>query len=282
MYDVATASGRRFVARLGAPESAPAFEAAARWSRRLRPLGVPLPALLAEGRHRGFPYLVLERLPGVDLGAAYPALDRATKRSIAAEVARAQAIVGALPLGAGFGFAADERDPFPDARWADVVDRELGRARRWIESAGAVDVAIVDRVARAAAGFGDYFAGVPPRAFLDDTTTKNVIVDAGRLTGIVDVDCVCFGDRLFPIGLTRASLRNLGHDPDYADAWLELLRPSPRERAAVSLYTALFCAMFLGEIGQTFNRSPATPEPERITRLCAILEDELARAEGSS
>jgi aminoglycoside phosphotransferase len=279
VYDVATVSGRRFVVRLGAAGSAHAFEAAVRWSRRLRPLGVPLPALLARGRHDRFPYLVLERLPGVDLGAAYPALDRAAKNVIAARVAHAQAIVGTLPLGAGFGFTGGERGPFPDASWAGVVARELGRARRWIESTGAVDFAIADRVAHGAARFEDYFAGVPPRAFLDDATTKNVIVDGDRLAGIVDVDCVCYGDRLFPIGLTRASLRNLGYEPDYTDAWLALLQPSARERAVVSLYAALFCAMFLGEMGQAFNRVAATPDPERIARLCAILDDELARAE---
>jgi hypothetical protein len=72
----------------------------------------------------------------------------------------------------------------------------------------------------------------------------------------------------------------MGHEPDYADAWLELLGPGDRERAAVSLYAALFCALFLGEVGQAFNRAVETPDPERIARLCAVLDDELARASG--
>jgi aminoglycoside phosphotransferase len=117
-------------------------------------------------------------------------------------------------------------------------------------------------------------------AVVDDATTKNVIVADGRHSGIVDVDCLCYGDRLFPIALTRASLRNLGHEPDYADVWLDLLRPTERERAAVALYTALFCAMLLGEVGQAFNRAAEAPDPERIARLRGILDDELARAEG--
>jgi Phosphotransferase enzyme family len=156
----------------------------------------------------------------------------------------------------------------------------IDRARRWMRGAGVVDPTIADRVERAAARFADYFAAIPPRPFLDDTTTKNVLVSDGRLSGIVDVDCVCYGDRLFPIALTRASLRNAGHEADYTDDWLDLLAPTAQQRAAVAVYTALFCSMFLGEIGQTFNREREPVEPERIARLCGILEDELRRSEG--
>ena len=43
---------------------------------------------------------------------------------------------------------------------------------------------------------GPTLEAVPPLPFLDDLTTKNVLVDGGRLSGVVDVDVVCFGDPL--------------------------------------------------------------------------------------
>jgi len=38
---------------------------------------------------------------------------------------------------------------------------------------------------------------VPAICFLDDLTTKNVIVQDGVLQGVVDFDHVCYGDPLF-------------------------------------------------------------------------------------
>ena len=53
---------------------------------------------------------------------------------------------------------------------------------------GAVDFAHVERVRRRMPQFAKYFFAVEPIAFLDDTTTRNVIVHDGDLSGIVDVD----------------------------------------------------------------------------------------------
>jgi hypothetical protein len=65
-------------------------------------------------------------------------------------------------------------------------------------------------------------ARIPSHAFLDDTTTKHVIVDAGKLSGIVDVDVVCFGDPLFTTVLAQMALLNKGHDLDYIVFWSDL------------------------------------------------------------
>ena len=53
----------------------------------------------------------------------------------------------------------------------------------------------------------DYLSKVSPTAFLDDTTTKNVIVsEKGELSGICDLDEMCFGDTLHSLAITKMSL----------------------------------------------------------------------------
>lgn len=47
--------------------------------------------------------------------------------------------------------------------------------------------------------FDSYTSEVKPTPFLDDTTTKNVIINDGKLSGIVDVDYVNFGDHLLTL-----------------------------------------------------------------------------------
>lgn len=277
MFDVVLASGRGLVVRLGRRRDAPVFAGAVRWSQRLRPLGVPLPALLESAADAELPYLVLERLPGSDLGDVYAELSRDERRAIAREIAAIQARVGALPEGGGFGFTLDERGPFPQRRWTDVLRGSLALTRARLTRAGLVPGDPVGRVERGLELLLPELDAMRPRAFLDDTTTKNVIVSHGRLSGIVDVDVVCYGDPLFTIALTRAALRSRDLPLDYVESWWDALGlPRERERA-LHLYTALFCAIFLGELGLRFNREePIAADPGQIARLDALLDDELA------
>jgi aminoglycoside phosphotransferase len=57
-------------------------------SRLLRPRGVPLPAILAEDVEAKFPWLLLQRLPGTDLGEAMSGLTEDQLDAIAAKVAQ--------------------------------------------------------------------------------------------------------------------------------------------------------------------------------------------------
>ena len=113
--------------------------------------------------------------------------------------------------------------------------------------------------------------------FLDDTTTKNVLISGGRLSGIVDVDVVCFGDRLFTPALTRMALLSRGYATDYIRYWCDELDLSGEQERILTLYTAHFCVGFLAELGQRFNKEAAeTVEDGMVERLLAILNRLLA------
>jgi hypothetical protein len=97
------------------------------------------------------------------------------------------------------------------------------------------------------------------------------------LSGIVDVDWICFGDPLFTVALTQMSLLSLRYDTDYIGYWLDELDPTPERRAALTLYTAIFAVDFLGELGQRFNRDAApVVDAGEVDHLVAILDRLLA------
>jgi hypothetical protein len=276
VFDVVLADGRAVVVRLGEIENATYFEAAKYWHAILSPVGVPLPRILGAGNHDNYPYLVLERLPGNDLGDVYDRLTNAEKRAVATALVDVQRRVRTLPNGVGYGDAPSYEGPYVGETWSDVVRASIGRSRTRLTAAGE-NLADVDRVEAAAGSFAEYFADVAPRPFLDDATTKNVLIHDGHLSGIVDVDWLCFGDWLLPIGLTRASLLAAGQQPDYADYWLESLDPSDQERRAVRFYTALSCLDFLSERHQRFNRSEPRPfDRDRWERIRQALHEELS------
>jgi hypothetical protein len=126
---------------------------------------------------------------------------------------------------------------------------------------------VVDLVSSSRRCFDD----VPPVPFLDDLTTKNVIVDGGRLAGVVDVDVVCFGDPLYTPALTKVSLVAADLPTDYVDAWLSALAPDRPARTAFDVYCAVFCLDLISEVGATFNRdAPTVEERERTERLLRL------------
>jgi aminoglycoside phosphotransferase (APT) family kinase protein len=284
VYDVRFAGGRRAVVRISRREQIEDARGSVYWSRMLRPKGVPLPELLhvdlTMTRHP-FPLVVLERLAGDDLGTVYDRLSRRELRILAERLAAVQDIVTALPAGRAFGYAPRDDGPFPHASWRDVVAASFARSRGRIRAAGLVDEGVVDAVEATAERFAGYLDRVPPTPFLHDITTKNVIVHAGLLSGIVDVDDLCFGDPLLLIALIRMALLAHGHDPVYVEEWLDIVRPDAQQRAVLDLYTLAHCIDFMGELGQLFNRAEAvSADPAYLARLHALharLLDQIAR-----
>ena len=105
VYDVITDSGRRCVARLTVPAEQQHFQSALYWADYLRPLGVPLPQMIASDLTADFPYLLMERLPGADLGEVYSNLSHSDKKELSADIVAIHETLKALPLGNGYGYA---------------------------------------------------------------------------------------------------------------------------------------------------------------------------------
>jgi hypothetical protein len=273
VYDMALADGRLVVARLAIPETRDLLAGGVYWHGRLVQLGLPLPALLHAATQAPLPFVILERLAGNDLHAVYASLSREEKRALAAAVVEAQHRAARLPEATGFGHARSYDDPALHRRlsWLHVIEAMLARSRQRILAAGVADPATVDRVGRCLLRFSAYLSRVRPTPFLDDTTTKNVLVHQGQLSGIVDVDEVCFGDPLLTPALTKMALLAGRCDTDYVDAWLELIGANDETRAVVNFYTAVFCVDFLSEQGHAFNRERG----ERNTEQTAFLEAQL-------
>lgn len=272
VFDAAAVDGRHVVVRMGGDDSLDLLHSYVYWHPQLRRLGVPVPALLGHNFSAEQPYILLERLPGRDLGDVYPKLSMAQKTEVCTAVVAAQAAVGQLPQGRGFGFARAADDPLPARQqsWLDVLDRSLTRSRTRIERAGLAPLSLIDDVTTFLSRDETYFRAVPPTPFLDDTTTKNVIVHQGRLSGIVDTDLICYGDPLFTVGLTHMALLSNGVDTVYTNIWCDLLQLNTMQRHVVRAYTALFCLDFISEMGQQFNHF-IEPDHQRLTHLIEIL-----------
>ena len=251
VYDCELADGQGLVARLSRPEHRSVQADAARLSDVLRPRGVPLPEILYRGLDDTPPGLLLRRLPGRDLAHEINATTEPQRRAIATEVARWQDMAATLPTAGRYGYAADPAAA-PHADWGGVLQGMLDRAQRNTAISRNVDSRVLDELGMLVASRRDSLQAVAATPFLHDATTKNVIVDGGRVTGLVDVDDLCFGDRRWTAALTLAALILMGGPRDYAANLLAAGGGQPDEDFA--LYTALFAVDLLSEAGRHFNR----------------------------
>ena len=275
VYEARFAAGAPVVVRIARDRDAPLVASASRLSHLLRPLGVPLPAILTERLTPPLPHLILERLPGTDFGHVVHGLLAAQLTAIAAGVAKAQALVATTPSAGRYGYAATP-EAAPRARWSEVLADSLARSRGRIAAAGLFEVDAGNALEAALSGLRAAADAQPATPFLHDTTSKNVIIAPdGTLSGIVDVDDLCYGDPRWVIALTLASLIASGGPQIYTDSWLQ--RAGLVDDPLFRLYVALFLFDFMSEHGQIFNGNPRESSLEARARLLGLFEAAVAR-----
>jgi len=263
VYDVIMASQQRVVVRIAHPYTTALLEGGLLLSEPLRSQGVPLPKVLhadLSSTTVPFAFVILEHLPGTDLGNVYAELTKGEKHAIAYAVNRVQSYVHLLPCGKGFGCTTslEESPPYPS--WIALVEGTLSDSEETMSGQILSDDSYsrsIERLRREMSHMSSYLAEVEPIPFMDDITTKNVLVHRRKFSGIVDVDEICYGDPLWTIGITQMALLKQRQNLDYTNAWIGCLNLSATQKRALTLYTAMFCVIFLSELGQTFNKPKA-------------------------
>jgi aminoglycoside phosphotransferase (APT) family kinase protein len=246
----------------------------------LRGLGLPVQTVLAQGTvPAGGDFVVLDWLPGRDLFYAFPTLDARQAERIAETIVAFQCrVVTRLPVvpGGGFGWAAIGGRA-TQARWTDVFGAPAP-ASMHIATLARTDATPLDRF-RARLGLvrvslEDYFATLRPVCFLDDLTIKNVLVEAGELSGLIDFDSVCYGDPLLVLGSTLAHIdTEVGErGRPYAEALLRCWAPQGVRMRATAFYTALWVIGFLSQAVEQRNEA-------RIRWLTPVLDQLLGIGE---
>jgi aminoglycoside phosphotransferase (APT) family kinase protein len=200
----------------------------------LRQLGLPVPACRAHGATATGSYIVLDWLPGEDLARALPALDEDRLTGIAGTVRELQRRVAALPPSRGYGWAPIGRDAAA-SRWSDLFGAP---------AASPPEDPLLRRLCSARRSLENYFARVRPICFLDDLTTRNLLIADAAVSGVIDVDFVCYGDPLLSVGTTLGNLASeaagSGQGIHYGRALLRAWNPTGDALRAVWFYASLW------------------------------------------
>lgn len=226
------------------------------WLTKLARLELPIPKIYAINAQTSPYYFIMSFLPGKDLGLVYNSLSKETKENIATEIYTYQNEILKLPTASGYGFLSSYEDKDNKRNsWKEVVENHIKRSENRIIQNGIFNKEYVNRVRSFIPHFDDYFNTIEPKPFFDDTTTKNVLIDNGKISGIIDLDWLCFGDRLYVIALTTMSLISMHTDLEYIESWKKLEKLNIAQDNVLLFYTLVFCIDFMSEKGMKFNKS---------------------------
>lgn len=232
------------------------------WLGQLSSIEIPVPRVIAKGKFEEYEYLILNYFEGKDIGLVYTQLTDDDKKEIAREIVAIQNKVATLTL----------ENVEPNWTWRADVEDILERAKERIAKNGYFDVEKVDRLWELMKQFDDYFACVKPIAYLDDVSTKNLLIHNGRISGIVDIDWMGIGDKLTYVALTNMALLNMEYDTDYVEYILKAMKITDVEKQAFLFYTQMFCVDFMGERGMQFMDKTIEVNEQIIDRLNGIYD----------
>lgn len=267
VFDVLTDDDSTCVIRLARPDRRKEFERGLFWHGKIELTGVRLPKILEFGEINGRYFAVYERLKGDDLENVYSSLSSQEKRNIAEKVAEVQQRVSSLDRGL---FAKIYS-------WEEVLQGVVARSEREMLSHKLCNLKYVDLVRAQLERYGGYIETLSPTAFLYDLSVRNVIIDDGKMIGVIDVDDVWFGDPLLAIGRGKTILLAMQQDTEFIDYWCDYLALTTLEMKVVDLYALLYCLRFMGTIGTRLNGNPSIQtNPDNARLFENIAENILA------
>lgn len=232
------------------------------WLKELSVLDIPISKVLFYGQCEEYNYLILNFLEGKDIGLIYQDLTGTEKKKIAKDIIEIQRKVSHLPL----EYVSDTWS------WIHFIDDLLERADKRIVRNGYFDNRKVEQLKEQKIYLEEYFADVKPIAYLDDVSTKNLLIHNGQISGIIDIDWMGIGDNLTFIALTYVALLNMNYETDYIDYLLEERGCNDSEMKAFWFYSLLYCVDFMGERGTQFGDKKVEVNEEIIKRLNQIYE----------
>lgn len=242
------------------------------WLNKVKDLDIPTPCVIAENLVNAPYYFVMSFIPGKDLGLVYSSLLKSEKKIIAKKIIGFQKKIKKLPMAKGFGSLNSYEDSENICfSWEESLLNDINRAEEAIINNGIFSVEYVLKLKQIMPNFKEYFNSIKPEPFLDDITTKNVLINEGKLSGIIDLDWISFGDEVLFLGLVTMALLSMKADIDYADYLKDEMNLNEMQERALKFYVLMFCVIFMSEKGMCFNQA----EPMKVSEEEKMLLQEI-------
>lgn len=256
---------RQYVLRLTLPEKKELVLSALNLQSIMEGLDVPISKFIKEdldGKHSPFLSLLMNRMPGQDIIHIYSQLNTVEKLQMAKQIYEIQKKTTGFMMGSGYGRSFFYNN-LPTNQtlfttWSADIFQNIHYFIEKLHKTGLIHIPNENKIYSIMDKLKANLDTVLPTAFLRDIGERNVLVKQGRITGVIDIDDICFGDSLLVIALTHIALREKGYDTEYTDAWQNLLNLDSNAQDRLELYKIFYALSFLRLHGQKTTNNQDT------------------------
>lgn len=220
-----------------------------------------------------YPYQILSKLEGKDLGDVFDELTVNELDDIAKSISDIFNLIKTIPTDGRFGEAQFDGKGQYDS-WSLFINSVLNEIKERNTRTKIIDPKLVSIVTEIIGDHQVYFDKVKSVFFFDDINSKNVMVEKGKLVGLVDLDSVCYGDPLFAVGSIVASWPDSKKGMYYSNAVFSHMGLSEEEKRIVMMYAVLHRLSWLSENGIQFNANTTVEiDRKKVARSGCILKN---------
>ncbi len=225
---------------------------------KFKALGIQVPDILAEDYSKNlilFSYQVLSKIEGEDLGQVIETLSQQQLKDLAKEVATIFNKVKTIPSSDKFGVIWGGGDN-------EISDTWTERMKIWIDESmqrglftGVMDDEVLSIAENLYEQYKTYFSSIKPTVYYGDICSKNIMINQGIFSGLVDLDGITQGDPLEALGRIKLSWYGTWHGDIYSTAIMDELGLQLEQRNLVTMYALLNQISWASENGIQFNQN---------------------------
>lgn len=226
----------------------------------LKKLGISVPDILAEDYSKKdipYAYQFLSKLDGVDIGMIIEKLSDEQLKAIAKEISKIIDKVRTIPSNGKFGDIYGDYFELSDS-WVEKIRNTVRVAIQRNEKSKVLDEKLLQFLNELIENNLTYLNQVESVSYLDDICSKNVMIDNGKFSGLVDLDCLAQGDPLEAIGRMKASWAGTHYGEVYTNAVMDNQSLDTQQRKIVLFYALLNRIAWSCENGVNFNQNTSS------------------------
>jgi len=225
---------------------------------KFKALGIRVPDILAEDYSKNLiplSYQILSKIEGQDLGQVIEMLSERQLKVLAKEIANIFNKVKTIPSSDKFGVIWGGGDDEISDTWTERMEIWIEESKERGLSTGVMDDDIVKIAENLYERYRSYFSSIKPTTYYGDVCSKNVMINHGMFSGLVDLDGLTQGDPLEAIGRIKLSWYGTRHGEVYSTAIMDELDFNQEQRNLATMYALLNQISWACENGIQFNQN---------------------------
>lgn len=243
---------------------------------KFKALGIRVPDILAEDYSKNlipFSYQVLSKIEGEDLGQVIETLSDLQLQDLAKEVANIFEKVSTIPSSDKFGVIWGGGDDEISDTWTERMEIWVEESKQRGLSTGVMNGEIAEIAENLYKRYQSYFSSIKPTTYYGDICSKNIMIENGVFSGLVDLDGLTQGDSLEAIGRIKLSWYGTRHGDIYSTAIMDELGLNKEQRHLATMYALLNQISWACENGIQFNQNTkAKVDEDKKRRDCLIIK----------